>query len=129
MELQFLYSVPEVAIIRANPAQSKSLAVRYGGFVVVWVAAGGMKVLVGSCWLRVEVCFDVPISNSDLRVKELDSFRGPMSGEVDGGMVVVEVSHEVLEVEFSIRPNHKHIINVSPPSQGLQGLRGEEILL
>ena len=39
IELQFLYSVPEVAIIRANPAQSKSLAVRYGGFVVVWVAA------------------------------------------------------------------------------------------
>ena len=96
---------------------------------MVWVAAGGVKVLVGSCWLRVEVCFDVPISNRDLRVKELDSFMGPMGGELDGGMVVVEVSYEVLEVEFSMRPNHKYIINVSPPSQGLQGLRGEEILL
>ena len=105
--------------------QSKSIAVRYGGFVVVWVAAGGMKVLVGSCWLHVQVCFDVSINNRDLRVKELNSYRGPMGGEL-GGMVVVEVSYEVLEVEFSMCPNHKHIINVSPPSQGL---RGEEILL
>ena len=91
------------------------------------LAAGGMKILVGSCWLGVVVCFDVPIR--DLRVKELNLCRGPMGGELDDGMVVVEVSDEVLEVGFPMRPNHKHIINISPPSQGLQGLRGEEILL
>ena len=58
---------------RANPAQSKSLAVWYGRLVVVRVAAGGVKVLVGSCWFGVEVRFDVPIDDGDLRVKELDS--------------------------------------------------------
>ena len=75
-----------------------------------------VKVLVGSCWLGVKVCFDVPINNRDLRVKELDSCRKPVGGELDGGMVVVEVSDEVLEVEFPMRPNHKHVVNVSPPS-------------
>ena len=82
-----------------------------------------MKVLVGSCWLCVEVYFDVPINNRDLRVKELDLCRGPM-GELDGGMVVVEVLDEVLKMKFPMRPNHKHVVNVSPPSQELQGLRG-----
>ena len=76
-----------------------------------------------------EVCFDVPIDNRDLRVKELNFCGGPMGGELDGGMVVVVVSDKVLEVEFPICPNYKHIVNVSPPSLGLQGLRGEEILL
>ena len=62
-------------------------------------------------------CFDVPIDNRDLRVKELDLCRGPMGGELDGGMVVVEVSDTFFEVEFPVCPNHKHVVNVSPPSQ------------
>ena len=95
---------------------------------MVRVAAGGVKVLVGSCWFGVEVRFDVPIDDGDLRVKELDSCRGPISGELDGGMVVVEVLDEFIEMEFPMRPNHKHIVDESPPSQGFQGLRREEIL-
>ena len=52
-----------------------------------------------------------------------------MGGELDGGMVVIEVSNKVVESEFPVRPNHEHIVDISPPSQGLQGLSGEEILL
>ena len=79
---------------------------------MVRVAAGGVKVLVGSCWFGVEVRFDVPIDDGDLRVKELDSCRGPISGELDGGMVVVEDLDEFIEMEFPMHPNHKYIFDV-----------------
>ena len=83
MFLEFCHALLVVHGPGANSSYPKCLAIGDARFAMGWMAASLVKVLMGVCWLGIQICYQaVPITNN-FRVKERDRLPGPLGGELD----------------------------------------------
>ena len=85
---------------------------------VGWMGAAGQQKLANFSRLLIQISLDesIPI-NPNVDVQEVDSSCAEVvvEGELDGGVEVVAVHHELLQLLLRPLPDEKDVINVSPP--------------
>ena len=84
------------------------------------VCGGAEEILVSIRGFNIEICREgIIIIDGNSDVKKMYGFFGLFSGEFDGGMVVVECIDEVGEFVLSVCPNHKNVVDETPPNKRL----------
>ena len=80
-----------------------------------WVAAVWGQILVGVCWLGVEVRVDLVSLEYYCRVQKRNFVDGMLCSEFNGWVEQVDLLQETVECVLAVLPDSENVVNVAPP--------------
>ena len=83
-----------------------------------WMRAARQQELTDLAWLLVQISLDVTFGvdpNVDVQKVDRPGVEVVVEGELDGGVVVVAVHHELFQLLLQPLPDEEDVINEPPP--------------